>query len=154
MLWRKIAAVAGEGTIRQDYEPTGDEFEAFRDESLELIATDDVLVLRTAALRLLYALALADDRIAALEGRRRRDVGQKKRAGQKSAISRRAAVDGLMQAIEARRARSPHLSEAAAIIAELKRSDPAWHAGTDIERDHKVGALARRLRRARKKYRT
>ena len=128
------------------------DFESVRDAVLSDLDAMDVFQLRNLVRRMLYALEVSNEEAAESKGLKRRHQRLRQRGAQQTAIATRLVAESILNTIGAVKVRhQPPLIDKAAARAHLCETDPLWLVGTDTERDRKVDALERRIRRARKR---
>jgi len=123
----------------------------FRDWVLHDLETKNAAALRDIVRALLMMIEFDASFFAAMSGEGRRANQRQRKGGRNSASARRQAAEAILLAIKDRQARNPALTLTTAVRSYLKDTDPEWLRDSDIERQRKVAAYERRLRRARKK---
>jgi hypothetical protein len=132
---------------------SGAEFEALRDRILRDLDTKDADALRELVRLLLALVEMGDAFTAEASGRWHRQLAQQRSKGQQSVRSKRETAASIVDEIDHIRARRPTLTDTAAMLIYLRATDGWWDL-TDAERDRKVSALERRVRRARARKNT
>jgi hypothetical protein len=131
----------------------GAAFFAYRAEILrELRQGPTVGRLRHLVRELVEVLAIFVELHAATTGKRQRVMKQLSHGSHGAAAAKRTKAVGLLAEIDRLKKESPRTSQVSVIKQHLRQTDPTWKHLTDDQREQKVAAYARRVRRARKKY--